>query len=162
MSNVSRFLQSYGGSQRVRLLFFGMFCLIMISCSSGSPQPPDDKEVIPINAVVHLDGQPAVGVLAMFVPKVNANSKDPTYFKGKVDGEGKLSIGTFTDNDGVPPDDYVLTFVKYDTSTIIIGQKPADLLQGKYSNPANLEHTISVPSGVPSFDAGVIELTSPE
>jgi hypothetical protein len=161
MRDVKR-IHSIDGSQWFRLPPFGLLCLFAISCSPNSPQPPDGKELIPITGEIRLNGQPAHGVVVMFVQKSTMARKDPNYMKGLVDEAGRLAVGTYTNDDGVPPDDYVLTFLKYDTSRIVIGQKPADLLQGKYSNPTTSEHTVTVPSGELSFDIGTIELTSPE
>lgn len=96
----------------------------------------------------------------MFLPKSGAGASDPVYTKGKIDAEGNVIVGTYTDSDGLPPEEYTLAFIKYDSSKIVIGSKPKDLLGGKYSDPDKSEFKVTVPSGVTKFDIGTIELTT--
>ncbi|MCA9075081.1 MAG: hypothetical protein KDA93_08615 [Planctomycetaceae bacterium] len=134
----------------------------MSSCSGGGPQPPTDKEVVPVTGKVTLDGEPATSVVVKFYPKSSINDPDPNSFQGGVDEQGNLFAGTYANNDGLAPGEYMVTFEKYDTSNIIIGQKPADLLKQKYWDPTKSEFSVNVQSGQASADMGTIELTSPE
>lgn len=146
----------------VQFVLYGALCISMYSCSGGGPQPPSGKEVVPVTGKVNLDGQPAQGVVVRFYPKGSVNDPDPNSFKGGVDEEGNLYAGTYADKDGLAPGEYMVTFEKYDTSNIIIGQKPADLLKQKYWDPTISEFSVSVQSGQESVDMGSIELTSSE
>jgi hypothetical protein len=77
---------------------------------------------------------------------------------GMTDANGLFTISTYETGDGVPAGQYQLTFV-WGQINLMNSQYSGDKLNGKYSDPAKSEHTLTVTDSDDPHDLGVIELT---
>lgn len=149
------------GSQCIRLFFVAWLCFCTVSCSSPR-EPENAKKTVPVSGIITVDGEPGEGVKVILNPKEGADRENPTLSVGFVNKEGKYTIGTYTRVDGAPPGEYVLTFIRFDTTKLHIGGDPPDMFGGKYSDPETSEHTLSVPENADNVEVPTIELTSAE
>ncbi len=135
-----------------------VMCLLTLGCSTAR-EPENEKPVVPVTGVVHVNGAPAPGVEIKFHSKVQEESHR-VFPKAKTDAEGKFVAWTYRQDDGLPPGDYSMTFIYHGKLPPFTRASDApDLLQGKYSDPENTEQTVTVPENSEPIDLGTIELT---
>jgi hypothetical protein len=106
------------------------------------------KETVPVSGIVSVDGQPAEGVNLFVYPA--AGGREPTA-RVRTGADGKYCWTTYQPCDGLPPGEYKVAF----TQVLEEGKgkkEGADLLKGKYKDPAKSEFTLSVKSGAPQTD----------
>ena len=127
--------------------------LAVVGCKQPGPQGGARLKTMPVQGIVHVDGEPAKGVTVTFhvepgKSKMENNSITVT------DENGAFFASTYVDKDGLPEGEYRLLF-KW--PQIQIGDKRPDKLKGAYNNPQTSEVKLTVEDGTP-VDLGVIEL----
>ncbi len=138
-----------------------VLCLLTTGCSSPRT-PVNEKEVVPVSGIVHVDGTPLAGIEISF----HAAEKETSHRifpKATTDVDGKFKAWSYRKDDGIAAGDYTLTFIDHSGPTQPfqrVSDKP-DLLKGKYSNPKKSEIKLTIPEGSEPIDMGVIELTRP-
>ncbi len=135
-----------------------VLCLTAAGCGSDGPKPVNPVEVIPVTGTIHVDGMPTRGVKVRLAPNpMPADGRRPLPTIGRTDDEGKFALTTYYQDDGAPIGEFHLLF-EWD-------QNPSgaarDFFQGKYSVPANSQHTLSVKGDEEPIDLGLIELEGP-
>ncbi|MEX2286570.1 MAG: hypothetical protein WD648_05730 [Planctomycetaceae bacterium] len=137
--------------------------LVLASCGgTNNPQPVNAKKTIPVRGEVYIDGKPGYGVKVNFVPK-SPDAANPTVSVGESGEDGKFEIGTYGTNDGAPAGEYVLTFVWFDRTKIDVlnrEESAADQFSGKYADPKNSKHSVTVPEDATEVEIPRIELTT--
>ena len=137
-----------------------VLCLLSAGCSSER-KPVNEKPVVPVSGVIHVDGGPLAGIEIKFHPEVQSDSHR-IFPKATTDAEGRFEGWSYRKGDGLATGNYTLTFIDHSAPSKPFeraSSKP-DLFQGKYSDPKNTEHILTVPADSP-VDMGVIELTRP-
>ncbi|QDU46566.1 hypothetical protein Mal52_50870 [Symmachiella dynata] len=138
-----------------------VLCLLAAGCSSPRT-PVNEKEVVPVSGVVHVDGQPVAGIKISF----HADEKETSHRifpKATTDVDGKFQAWSYRKDDGLAAGDYTITFIDHSGRTQPFqreSEKP-DLFKGKYSDLKKSEFRLAVPAGSDPIDMGVIELTRP-
>lgn len=162
-------LNSSGTESRKSFVVRGVFsalglsilCLGLTGCDPGAPAPIDPKAVVPIKGVIQLDGVPTEKISVILHPKdLGEDGRNDTPSRGLTNADGKFAITTYYQDDGAPIGEYSITFKQ----ELLTHLKPApDELQGKYSNPATSNHTVTVKGdeGEEGIDMGLIELERP-
>lgn len=138
-----------------------VLCLLSAGCSSER-KPVNEKPVVPVSGVIHVDGAPLAGIEVKFHPEVQADSHR-IFPKATTDVEGRFEGWSYRKGDGLAAGNYTLTFIDHSAPSRPFeraSSKP-DLFQGKYSDPKNTEHTLTIPADGTPIDTGVIELTRP-
>jgi hypothetical protein len=87
------------------------------------------------------------------------NEENPTISSAFTDKQGKFSISTYEQADGVPVGSYVLTFEWGQWNMMSMQYGGPDKLNGKYSDPKTSEVRFEVKAGEPT-DLGTIKLTT--
>jgi hypothetical protein len=98
--------------------------------SCGSSRKP----VYPVAGHVFLKHKPVAGATVILHP-VNAAPGDATKPAGKVDDQGEFKLTTYTQGDGAPEGDYVVTVEWRAPKRSPVDAYPIDRLQGRYSDP---------------------------
>jgi|688.fasta_scaffold356197_2 hypothetical protein len=124
---------------------------------SSGPQGGPRVTTIPITGTVKVDGTAAAFLRVVAVP-VGGTGAVPMQSTGMTDANGLFTISTYETGDGVPAGQYQLTFV-WGQINLMNSQYSGDKLNGKYSDPAKSEHTLTVTDSDDPHDLGVIELT---
>ena len=138
-----------------------VLCLLTTGCSSPRT-PEDEKEVVPVTGIVHVDGTPVAGIEISFHAEEKATSHR-IFPKATTDAEGKFQAWSYRKDDGLAAGDYTLTFIDHSAPSQPFqraSNKP-DLFKGKYSNPKKSDFPLVVPEGGEPIDMGIIELTRP-
>lgn len=128
-----------------------------ISATACSSRPSDWKETYPVTGVVFVDGKAAKELNVTLHPVTDDG--EATMSSTFTDAEGKFSLSTYAEGDGVPEGEYIATF-SWGTLNMISMAYEHDRLKGKYANREKSEHRVTVKAGVPT-DLGRIELTTP-
>lgn len=114
--------------------------------------------VIPVKGELHLksrDGKltPMSGARLVLNPTEN-EGKFPAFPTAKVNEDGTFELGTYEQNDGAPPGDYVVTLEwrktkkpKYDY--LVKETQGEDILRGAYSNRQTSPLRVTVKTGEP-------------
>ena len=137
-----------------------VLCLLSTGCSSER-KPVNEKPVVPVSGVVHVNGKPTAGIKIKFHAATQQTSHH-VFPKATTGSEGKFTAWTYRIDDGLPPGDYTLTFIDHSKKKPMMRESNApDLLRGKYSNPKNAEHKITVPEGSEPIVMDTIELRRP-
>ncbi len=130
----------------------------VIGCGGEEPIPK-----VPVQSVtgqVLVNGKPAAGAVIQFVP---ANSTDPNALRpyGKATDDGKFTLRTYAEGDGVPPGEYLVS-VKWpgpksaqpakvvddpDGDGAVMGP-PRDYFRGKYADPRTSNIKVKVEPGM--------------
>lgn len=139
-------------------------CLIVLACCACDPKGPKGMQrdpVFKVTGTLLVDGKPESQVAVGCIrpkdgPQPNGTSASITP-SGLTDADGNFSIGTYESADGAPDGEYILTFVGGQIG-LISGRYEGDRFKGKFSDPANSEHKLTV-SGAP-VDLGTIELNT--
>ena len=132
-------------------------CLLFSSCAQQ--EEPFRKETSPATGIVHVDGKPAAVLQIMCHDVKGMDTEHPSVSAGMTDQEGKFTISTYESGDGMPPGDYVLTFLWGEMNRMKGGYGGPDKLNDRYSDPKTSEVKFTVVEGQPT-DLGTIELTT--
>ncbi len=136
----------------------------VVGCGGGSGATSADLKkitgtdvikVVPVAGKVIVDGEPAVNAF------VTLHAADGKKLDAKTGHDGGFTFTTYKAGDGVPPGEYKVTIEmipvkKKKAELVAVG---TDKLNGKYSDPAKSEFTLSVVAGTPKQDLKY-ELTS--
>jgi len=119
-------------------------CAVALASCSKSPEKP---ATYPVNGQVLYEGKPAPGAVVI-LHRADASST-PDRPRAKADAKGEFSLTTFTNGDGAPAGDYVVTveWKRVDDHP----EQGVDLLPASYSNPkiSKLKVTITAGSNEP-------------
>ncbi len=140
-----------------------LICIVALSLSavgcSSERKPANELKVVPVTGVVLVDGQPTAGIkIKMFSQTTDREKR--AFPRGVTDEEGRFHAWTYRVNDGVPPGEYVVTYVDHSQANPTIRDNP-DGFQGRYSDRKSTEHKITVPDSDEPFDMGEIALSRP-
>jgi hypothetical protein len=102
--------------------------LLLPSCGSSR------KPVYPVTGHVYLKKQPVAGATVILHP-VSAESGDVVKPAGKVDEQGEFHLTTYTQGDGAPEGDYVMTVEWRTPKRSALDSNSMDRLRGRYSDP---------------------------
>jgi hypothetical protein len=118
---------------------FGFMLLVLmgVSCSSGKPK----LDLTPVHGKVFYRDQPAAGVLIMFLP-ANENDTKAARPLATTEPDGSFIVLT-DDEEGAPAGDYVVTMQwlqeapapaakKGEAVSMSMGSEPVDKLKGRY------------------------------
>ena len=133
-----------------------VLCVSGAGCSSER-KPANELTVVPVSGVVLVDGQPLAGVRIKMFSQTQDREKR-AFPRGVTDEEGRFHAWTYRVNDGVPPGDYVMTYVDHSQADPR-QRENTDGFQGRYSDRKSKERLITVPDSGEPFDMGTIELT---
>ena len=125
-------------------------------------EPPFRKETAGLTGQVFVDGEPVPVTAPLMVECHNVAGFDqehPTVSSALTREDGKFEISTYESGDGVPPGEYVLTFMWGKMNLIAGSYGGPDQLKGKYSDPETSTFKVTVKSGEPA-DLGRIELVT--
>lgn len=145
-------------SRPLSLLGIVAFCLFLAGCSSER-KPANELKVVPVTGVVLVDGEPTAGIKIMMFSKATDPEKR-AFPRGVTDEEGRFHAWTYRVNDGVPPGEYVVTYVDHSQANPAVRENP-DGFQGRYSDRNSTEHRVTVPDSDEPFDMGEISLSRP-
>ena len=140
-----RINMSYPHSQgRVGKIFvFALLAGAASSCSRAT-RPP----LYPVQGTVTVQMKPASKAVVVLRP-VSSGPLNSLLPHGEVGPDGVFRIGTYTDSDGAPAGDYIVTITwpasRTDPKTGDVISE--DLLMGKYNNPAKSQWTITIQPG---------------
>lgn len=125
-----------------------VFCVIgmLAGCGGQSSEVPSD--LVPVTGTVKLDGEPKANITVIFNPGKKTSG---TGGYGVTDSNGKYKLMHRSNQPGVEPGEYIVTFSMMglpDGSPIPEGKDAADvgavqLLPEKYTNP-NLEMNLTM------------------
>jgi hypothetical protein len=114
--------------------------MLTLGCGSGDGRKP----VYPAKGkVVGADGKPLAGAIVTLHP-TEALTDHRHKPAGMADEEGNFTLGTYTETDGAPAGDYVVTVEWRRVRKSPMEPVPPDRLGGKFSNPksSQLKQTI--------------------
>ena len=132
--------------------------LLTAGCSSER-KPVNELKVVPVTGVVLVDGKPLPNIkIKMFSKTLDREKR--AFPRGVTDQEGRFHAWTYRVNDGVPPGEYVVTFVDHSQGDPRARENP-DGFKGRYSDRKNTEHVITVPDSDEPYDMGEIRLSRP-
>ena len=139
-------------------------CLVQSSCSrSKRPVAKDKVPLVHVTGTVHVDEQPASGVMIRYVPLSQIAETRPQYINGftvQSDSDGAFQFKTYAKGDGVPAGEYALLFTMFSQDKAEqIRDGEYDKLGGQYSNVQRPLKTIKVVEDE-DIELGVIELKS--
>ena len=139
-------------------------CLVQSSCSrSKRPVAKDKVSLVHVTGTVHVDEEPASGVMIRYVPLSPIAEKRPQYVNGftvQSDSDGAFEFKTYAKGDGVPEGEYALLFTMFSQDKAEqIRDGEYDKLGGQYSNVQRPLKTIKVVEDE-DIELGVIELKS--
>jgi|GEM_PF-717553 len=145
-------------SRPLRLFGIVALSLLTMGCSSER-KPVNELKVVPVTGVVLVNGQPTAGIkIKMFSQTTDREKR--AFPRGVTDEEGRFHAWTYRVNDGVPPGEYVVTYVDHSQANPAVRENP-DGFQGRYSDRKSTEHRITVPDSDEPFDMGEIPLSRP-
>ena len=108
-----------------------LVCTLFLGCNSS----PQDSGLVKVSGVIHVDGQPANGVVLTLHPDTNDQPSSVGAVSTGVTGStGSFEISTYRSGDGALPGSYNVTCVwsKFDPiSRSMLGDK----LSGRYASP---------------------------
>ncbi|MFO0811257.1 MAG: hypothetical protein U0746_21720 [Gemmataceae bacterium] len=119
---------------KIRLATLALIVLTAAGCSKGGPTK------YPVRGIVLVNGVPTGMVVVQFSntdPAVTGNARCPTAL---TKADGTFTMLTTKQDDGVPPGEYIVTFMHLDRPDPI----PNDLLRGAYSDPAKSTFRVKV------------------
>jgi len=92
------------------------------------------KPVYPVTGHVYLKQKPVAGATVIFHP-VHAAVNDTSNPVGQVAADGSFKLTTYTNGDGAPEGDYVVTIEWRAPKRNPLEANPVDRLRGRYSDP---------------------------
>ncbi len=142
-----------------RMLVVGCAALLLLAGDGCQSRNADWKPTQPVTGVVIVDGNPAEGIQITLNDLAGIDQKQPTFsqtFSGK---DGKFSLSTYEQGDGVPAGEYALTFFWGEINPFSMQYGGPDKLKERYLDPAQSTVKVKVEKGKP-VDLGRIELTT--
>ncbi len=133
-----------------------MLCLAQTGCTK---RYPNEKPVFPVKGVVHVDGAPAYMLKVAVHSAAGESVTDPVWSSVYTNEKGEFAISTYSQNDGVPEGEYVMTFLWGELNPLSMEYGGPDKLNDRYSDPAASKFPLSVKPDSKT-DLGVIELTT--
>jgi hypothetical protein len=83
---------------------------LLAGCGDSRP------DLVPIEGAVTLDGKPLEGAIVSFQPVADAEANEKTTYRrpsnGLTDAQGKFTLGTYADGDGIPEGEYLVGIYK--------------------------------------------------
>jgi hypothetical protein len=140
----------------------GCFVAVLASIAGCGEEQPYRKPTSTVTGQVFVDGEPVPVATPLKVechPLNGLDTEHPTFSSSLTGEDGKFSISTYESGDGVPPGEYVLTFMWGKMNLISPSYGGPDKLNGKYDDPEKSEHVLTVVEGLPT-DLGRIDLTT--
>ena len=134
--------------------------MVLAGCTSGAPVLTET--LVPASGSVRLAGRPAEGVRLLFTP---TGVTSGTGAFGVTDAEGKFELVHRTQEKGIVPGEYVVTFSKFqlpggkpippDTSPYMAGAKES--IPAKWSDPSRkgTHNIVTVVEDGKSLDFGI-------
>ena len=110
---------------------------------------------------VLVDGEPPDSSVQVAAHPVSVDKEHPTVSKCGTDTDGRFTFNTYRKGDGLPAEEYKLTFMWGQANLVSATYGGPDKLGGKYSDPETSEFTVTVVDGE-GQDLGDLELTSAE
>ena len=148
----------YGMMRRCGLLVVVLGGLLL---ASGCGTKSGNKPTYPVVGRVLVDGAPADYLAVTAEPADGQLDPDqPTVTACFTDKEGRFSLSTYVQGDGVPEGEYVLTFMWGQMNLMSMNYGGPDKLKGRYSKPETSQHRFTVGKGQPKLDLGDIELST--
>jgi len=136
-----------------------LVALLLTSVCSCGRQDTSRKPTYPVTGEVYVDGSPAANLAVRCISVSGLDKENPTFSSAFTDEQGRFSISTYEQADGVPEGEYVLTF-EWGQWDLISGQYGGpDKLKGRYKDPATSKIRFKVEAGKPT-NLGRIELTT--
>jgi len=131
-----RFRPPAGRWRGLLVLAAGLFCVA--GCGDGR------KPVYTVRGKVFAaDKKPATGATVTFNP-TNPDPKDPHKPVGKVDEQGNYTLTTYTEGDGAPAGEYVITVIWQTPKKSPFEGEGGDKLGGKLARPEQSPHKFTV------------------
>ena len=132
-------------------------CGLLLGCGPRS----NNKPTYPVVGRVLVDGKPA-DYLAVSVEPTDGqlDPVQPTVSQAFTDKDGRFSLSTYVQGDGVPEGDYVLTFMWGQLNLISMNYGGPDKLKGKYRSAEESKVRFTVTESNEPLDLGDIELTT--
>ncbi|MBX3442088.1 MAG: hypothetical protein KF774_06755 [Planctomyces sp.] len=134
--------------------------LPLVVASSCTKEQPFRKPTTKVVGKVTVDGaapDPAVQVECVAVGGMDASH--PTFSRSDTREDGSFEISTYETGDGVPPGEYVLTFLQQPFN-VMSRNYGADKFKGRYADAKKSEHKFTVAEGDPPVDLGTFDLKS--
>lgn len=131
----------HSGFRVVALLMVAGMALLLSSCGN------DRKAVYPTKGqVVDKAGKPAAGVAVILHPSADPND---TRHKpaGTTDAQGNFILTTYTENDGAPAGDYLITLEWRPIQKSPLAPELPDRLGGKFRDPKTSPYKATVNKG---------------
>jgi hypothetical protein len=132
--------------------------LLGLSCSHKRIDP-NRVETVPVKGQVLVDGQSIADVTVDIHNAADAGATKAAKSFAKTKDDGKFEFSTYEAGDGVPPGEYVATFMAKKFSMISHSYVGPDKLNDRYSDRKKSQVRIKVEKGKP-VDLGKIELTT--
>jgi hypothetical protein len=137
----------------VRGLLVVAVCLSFCACG---PQERTRRQTYPVTGKVLVDGNPAAALKLAATGKTPGDPNYPILPQATTKDDGSFEFYSYEPGDGLPPDEYVLTFMwgQYDG----VRYKGPDKLNGRYKDPAQSQVKVTVKDA--PVDMGTIKLTT--
>jgi hypothetical protein len=143
-----------------RFLLLSLLAIPLLLTSCSGEAEPERLPTSPVTGQIVVDGKPPGSPIQVIChSQAGIDSSHPTYSSCLSDNDGRFAINTYEQGDGVPPGDYVLTFMWGKMNLMSMQYGGPDKFNGKYSDPKTSEFVIGVVEGLPT-DLGTIELTT--
>jgi hypothetical protein len=133
--------------------------LPLVLAAGCSDSDPNRKETFPVTGLVLVDGKPAPEVQVVFHDLAGMDTAMPTYSSTFTKEDGRFTLSTYDEGDGVPAGEYAVTFFWGQFNPISMHFGGPDKLRDKYSDPKKTPFKFKVAKGE-SGDMGTIELTA--
>jgi hypothetical protein len=131
---------------------------ILVALASCSRDDPNRKPTYPVTGELYVDGKPAAAVLVTLHDVAGVDKTQPTFSTTFTGADGRFSLSTYEEGDGVPAGEYAMTFAWGEMNPISM-QYGGDKLGGRYSDPKNPPVKVKVEAEKPT-DLKRIELTT--
>ena len=112
-----------------------------------------------VTGVLLVDGKPTEGIQITLNNSAGIDEKQPTMSQTFSGQEGKFSLSTYEQGDGVPEGEYALTFFWGQIDPRSMQFTGPDKLNDRYSDPEKSTFKVTVEKGKP-VDLGRIELST--
>lgn len=147
--------------ERLGMLRFILAGWVLFGAMVGCGPQSTNKPTYPVVGRVLVDGQPA-DYLAVNVEPVDGklDPEQPTVSQAFTDADGRFSLSTYVQGDGVPEGEYVLTFMWGQMNLISMNYGGPDKLKGRYQSAQDSNVRFTVQKSKEKMDLGDIELTT--
>ena len=136
----------------------GVIAAVMLVGVIGCKEKEEGIILTPVTGTLLIDGQAHERVAVRCRAAGGDTSTIKNISQGFTDKEGKFSLSTNIQGDGLPVGEYVL-LVQWGKLLGISMKYDGDKLNGKYNDPKTPAKTFTVKAGVP-VDLGTIDLKS--